>query len=54
MVRNDIPRDIPVRDPPHTYALRENRSSFQSLALIRGGPTESKGHKYYDHVPMQA
>ena len=39
MVCNDIPRDIPERDPPRTYArtyvLCENRSSIQSLTLMR-------------------
>ena len=35
MVCNNIPRDIPERDPPHTYVLCENRSSIQSLALMR-------------------
>jgi len=40
---SDIPRDIPERDPPRTYVrmhvrtyvLCENRSSIQSLALMR-------------------
>ena len=43
MVCNNIPRDIPERDPPCTYActhvrtyvLCENRSSIQSLVLMR-------------------
>ena len=39
MVCNNIPRDIPERDPPRTYVrtytLCENRSSIQSLALMR-------------------
>jgi len=39
MVCNDIPRDIPERDPPRThvrtYVICENRSSIQSLALMR-------------------
>ena len=38
-VCNDIPHDIPERDPPHmyviTYVLCENRSLIQSLALMR-------------------
>ena len=42
MVCNNIPRDIPERDPPrmyartyvHTYFVK-NRSSIQSLALMR-------------------
>jgi len=51
MVCSDIPRDIPERDPPRTYVrthvrtharthvrtyvLCENRSTIQSLALMR-------------------
>ena len=35
MVCNDIPRDIPKRDPPRIYVLSENRASIQSLALMR-------------------
>jgi len=35
MVCNDIPYDIPERDPPRTYVLCENRSSIQSLVLMR-------------------
>ena len=32
---NDIPRYIPERDPTRTYVLCENRSSIQSLTLMR-------------------
>jgi len=34
-VCNDLPRDISEHDPPRTYVLGENRSSIQSLALMR-------------------
>ena len=47
MVCNDILRDIPERDPPRTYVrthvctyvLHENRSSIQSLVLMRSAIT---------------
>ena len=32
---NNIPRDIPEREPQCTYILCENRSSIQGLALMR-------------------
>ena len=43
MVCNGIPREIPECDPPRTYVrtyvLCENRSSIQSLALMRSAIT---------------
>ena len=42
MVYNDIPRDIPERDPPRTYIHCENRSSIQSLALMLSAITHSE------------
>jgi len=45
MVCNDIPHDIPERDPPgtyvRTYVLCENRSSIQSLTLMRSAITRA-------------
>ena len=47
---NDIPRDIPERDPPRTYVrtyvLGENRSSIQSLALMRSAITPLEYYKW--------
>jgi len=54
-VCNDIPRDSPERDPPctyvRTYVLSENRSSIQSLALMRSAIRLDTDIKFnYAHI----
>jgi len=54
MVCNDIPCDIPERDPPRTYVLCEKRSSIQSLVLMRSAITHAKfrADPYADCIPI--
>jgi len=58
MVCNDIPRDIPECEPPRTYVctyvLCENRSSIQSLALMRSA-MKARHHSlsWLLHVPSE-